>query len=432
MKFSRPNILLLVVLSMLLGAEAYFGYRLHALSREQEQLKEDYSLANNVTFGLFSIDQWRDRLAAVVNGQVQDYRVTKAQKADLQAVVEKQLHAMVAKTVAEINKPQKTLGGKLKKLAFNSLADSNQLQSQVRPFAKTIMAKVSSPASQERLKGIATHKLNQLEQQTYDSTSIANYAVTKYLYQKYRVTNPIAFNNQLNAHIISARMQSYRQLWAMLGCVLIALTLWWLFRKQVQLQTALFILALLFALVLLAVGLTTSVIEVDARIKTLHFQLLGEKVEFLNQVLFYQRKSIWGVVTTLINQRKPDAIVVGALILLFVIILPFVRLFAKGIHILSPKKFTQNKVLNYLAFEAGKWDMADVMIIGMLMTYIGLNGILKSQLSNLNMHSGSLIMETVNDTSLQPGYFVFTGYVLFAILLAYILKRITLHQTKAK
>jgi hypothetical protein len=33
----------------------------------------------------------------------------------LQAQVEQQLHSLIAKTVAEINRPQKTLGGKLKK-----------------------------------------------------------------------------------------------------------------------------------------------------------------------------------------------------------------------------------------------------------------------------------------------------------------------------
>jgi hypothetical protein len=67
--------------------------------------------------------------------------------------------------------------------------------------------------------------------------------------------------------------------------------------------------------------------------------------------------------------------------------------------------------------------MADVMIVGMLMTYIGLNGILKSQLSNLNIHNASLNVVTVNGTSLQPGYFIFTTYVLFSFLLSYILKR---------
>lgn len=72
--------------------------------------------------------------------------------------------------------------------------------------------------------------------------------------------------------------------------------------------------------------------------------------------------------------------------------------------------------------------MSDVMIVGMLMTYIDLNGILKSQLSGLNIHSSSLSVVTANGTLLQPGYFIFAGYVLFAALLSYILKRVSPHD----
>jgi len=82
-----------------------------------------------------------------------------------------------------------------------------------------------------------------------------------------------------------------------------------------------------------------------------------------------------------------------------------------------------NKVIRYLAFEASRWDMADVAIVGLLMTYIGLNGILKSQLADLNIHNSALITNTVNYSSLQPGYFIFVGYVFFQTLLSYILKR---------
>lgn len=422
-KFSITDMILLVALALLLGGEVYSGYRLQDLSSERKRIKEDYSLSNNVTFGLFSIDQWSDRISAVVNGEVDDFHLTAEQKKEIQKTVEKQLHSLVSKTVAEINKPQKSIGAKLKKLAFNTLVDSADLQAQVKPFSRTIMAKIASPKSQERLKDIAASKIFQLEKQTYDSTRVANYTVTKYMYKKYNVHDPVSFNRQINEQLAANHKIMWSFLISMLGCVLAALILWWILRKKLHLQNVLFILALVFAFVLLVVGLTTSVIEVDARIKTLHFDLMGGQVAFDNQVLFFQSKSILGIVSTLIGQPKPDAIVVGALIMLFVIVFPMLRLIATGLHVLGFGKVSQWGFVRYLAFEGSKWDMADVMIVGMLMTYIGLNGILKSQLANLNMHSGSLVMETANNTSLQPGYFLFTGYVLFAILLSYILKK---------
>jgi hypothetical protein len=76
--------------------------------------------------------------------------------------------------------------------------------------------------------------------------------------------------------------------------------------------------------------------------------------------------------------------------------------------------------------------MADVMIVGMLMTFIGLNGILKSQLADLNIHTAMLTTSTVNNTSLQPGYFIFLGYVVFEGILSYILNRIAPAYVKPK
>jgi len=317
------------------------------------------------------------------------------------------------------------LGGKLKKLAFNSVVNADEIQAQVPSFARTIINKVNSPASQSRLKNIATSKINQLGKETYDSTSVANAEVTKYVYTKYHVSDPVEFNKRINSQLATIRTVTYNYAYAMVGCVLLALGLWWLMRRQVHLQTTLFVMSLLFALILLIVGITATIIEVDARIQTVNFMLLGDKVTFDNQVLFFQSKSIFGIVEVLLKQAKPDAVMVGSLILLFIIILPVVRLVAKGIHIVSPKRVAENGVVKYLAFESAKWDMADVMVVGILMTYIGLNGILQSQLSNLNIHNSLLTTTTVNNTSLQPGYFIFVGYVVFALILSYILKRIT-------
>ncbi|TDO24651.1 paraquat-inducible protein A [Pedobacter duraquae] len=419
------NGILILGLSILLFGLAYSGYHLYALSTEREQIKEDYSMANNITFGLFSVDQWRDRIVAVVDGEVQDFSMTKAQKKALQKQVEKQLHGLITTTMADINKPQKSLGGKLKKLAVNTIVNADQIHAQVPSFSKTIIDKVNSPKSQARLKNIASSKVDQLEKETYDSTSEASTAVTKSLFNKYHVANTAAFNKQINAKLDYIHKISYNYLYVMLGCVVFALCLWWLMRKQVQLQTTLFVMSLLFALVLLTVGVTASIIEVDARIQTLNFSLLGEKITFDNQVLFFQSKSILGIVEVLIKQPKPDSIVVGALILLFIIILPMIRLIAKGIHVLGKRTFADNKVIKYLTFESAKWDMADVMVVGILMTYIGLNGILKSQLSNLNIHTNVLTTETANYSTLQFGYFVFVGYVVFETILSRILKRMT-------
>jgi hypothetical protein len=430
MRSTLYNILLIIGLSILLTGAVYCGFYVHKLSAEKRAIKEDYSLVNSITFGLFSVDEWRDRISDVINGQVNGYSITPEQKKQIQAAVEKELHALVAKTIAEIDKPQKTILGKVKKAAFHVLADSDSLQAQVKPFATTIVQKVTSPASQARLKSVAKSKIGQMEAQTYDNTSEADEKVTKNLFQKYHVAALEDFNATVHKQLEVKWRLLVKYAIGMLACALAALLLWLVLRRRVHLQNTLFVMALLFAGVLLVVGLTTSIIDVDARMQSVDFMMLGQKVSFQNQVLFFQSKSIWGIITTLLAQQKPDAVTVGVLILLFVVILPVVRLVAKGLHIAFNKTLGNNKVINYLAFEAGKWDIADVMIVGVLMTYIGLNGILRSELGNLNIHNDVFTSSTVNYTSLEAGYFIFTGYVIFEMLLSYILKRITPKKVK--
>lgn len=420
-----PQILLVTGLSILLCAEAWFGFRVSALSAQQERIKEDYSVANSITFGIFSVDEWRVKIASVVNRKIEDFNMTTEQKKALQKKIEKQLNTLIDKAIYRANKPQKGLGGKLKKLAFNALVDPDELYEQVPAFASTIVNRINKPASRKRLKGILTSKIDQLEKQTFDNSEPVNVKVTRHIYAKYQVSNAEEFEKKIDELLTKTRTLTYHYAYGMAGCVVLALGLWLLMRKQVRLHTPLYILSLLFAFVLLLVGSTATIIEVDARIESLNFTLLNEKLSFTNQVLFFQSKSIIGIIQALIDQPKPDAILAGVLILLFVMILPVLRLIGKGILIWGRDSYTENKLIRFLAFDLGKWDMADVMVVAIGMTYIGLNGILKNQLSGLNIQEDLLSTSTKNDTSLQPGYFIFASYVLYAGILSLILKRIT-------
>jgi len=428
--FNVSKLLLILGLSVLLAGEAYFGYRLHTLSDQQEVIKEDYSNVNNITFGLFSVDQWHDKVAGIINHQVRHFTMTKKQKKALQLEVEQIILALINKAEALVNKPQKSVGGKLKRFAVKTFVNTDKIKAQVPSFAKNIIARVDNPANKKQLSTMAMGKFTAVEQSGYiDSTVTANQAVINKMYSKYRVSSREGLNNKLTASLEDIRKTTYNYSFGMLGCIVVVLSLWWILRKRVELQATLFIMSLLFAFMLLAVGLTASMIEVDARIKSLDFVLLGEHVVFDNQVLFFQSKSILDVVHVLVKQPAIDSILVGILILVFSILFPIMKLSSTGIHLLSKKKIAENKFIKYFAFQSGKWSMADVIVIAILMTYIGLNGLLESQLSSLNINSDSLSIITTNNTALQPGFIIFISFVLYGLILSTILKSITPHNT---
>jgi len=425
-----PKFLLISLLTVLLSVEGFFAYRLYVLSGQQEQIKEDYSNINNITFGLFSVGQWHDKVAGIVNHQVRNFTMTSKQKKELQTEVEQIILALINKAEAMVNKPKKTLDGKIKKFVINTFVDTDKIKAQVPAFAKNIIAQVDNPANKKKMSKMAMSKFVQLENTgAIDSTLTITETATANMLKKYKISSIEELNINLNDSLAKIRNVTYRYCFGMLSCIVVVLSFWWLLRKRVELHSTLFIMSLLFAFILLAVGLTASMIEVDARIKSLDFVLLGEHVVFKDQVLFFQSKSIMDVVRVLIGQSGIDSILVGVLILIFSILFPIMKLSSTGIHLLGNRKLAENKFIKYFAFQSGKWSMADVIVIAILMVYIGLNGLLESQLKGLNIKSDLLTIITTNNTALQPGYIIFISFVLYGLTLSTILKFITPYDT---
>ena len=424
--FNISKLLLILGLSVLLASEAYFGVQLYVLSHQQKEIKEDYSEINNIMHGLFSADQWKDEVAGIIKHQVRHFTMTRKQKRQLQLEVEEIILALIKKAEALVDKPTKTVSGKLKKFAIKTFVNTDKIKAQVPDFARTVIAKVDDPANKKKMSSMAMGKFQQIQKTGYiDSTSAVNTTLNRAMYKKYHVSSRDEFNQKVISSLAKIKTVTYNYCFGMLGCIAVVLAMWWIFRKRGDLHATLFVMSLLFAFILLAVGLTASMIEVDARIRSLDFVLLGEHVVFKNQVLFFQSKSILDVVKILISQAGIDSILVGALILIFSILFPIMKLSSTGIHLLGKKSIAENKFIKYFAFQSGKWSMADVIVIAIMMTYIGLNGLLENQLSSLNIKSDFLTIITTNNTALQPGFIIFISFVLYGLILSTILKYIT-------
>lgn len=425
--FSRG--LLIFVLTVLLCAEGYFGYQLHLLSDQQKEIKQDYSNVNNISSGLFSVEQWRDKVSAIISRQIRDFTLTPKQKNELEKEVEKIVLALMNKAEALINKPKKTIDGKIKKFLVKTFVNTDDIKKKAPSLAKDIVKKIYNPANKQQLSKMAMNKFDALERAEYlDSAVATTKAATDKVYKKYQVATAEELNHKLISSLAHIKTATYNYSFAMLACILIVLGLWWIFRKRADLHGTLFIMSLMFAFILLFIGLTASMIEVDARIKALDFVLLGEHIVFENQVLFFQSKSILEVVKILISQSSTQSILVGILILIFSILFPILKLSATGIHLLSKKEIARNKFIRYFAFQSGKWSMADVIVIAILMVYIGLNGLLDSQLRSLNIKSDDLNVITTNNTALQPGFIIFISFVLYGLILSTILKFISPYE----
>lgn len=430
MNNASRRILLVIGTSILLALAAWSCFKVFTLSRKHGEINKDYSLVNNIANGLLSVDKWRDNIITVVNHQIDTFKLTEGQADTLQAQIEKVLHSVISKAADSLlEKKQTSIGGKLKKVVANIVVDEDQLHQQVPAYARSIVKKVQEPGTKKQMKALVKSKLKEFGAATYDSSKSHGRKEVQKILKKYNATSVANFNKKAQAKTNQLKHTTYVYTYTVIGIILLFLLLWYLLRNQPTVHKAFFIISVILALEVLLTGLATPMMEIDARIKSLDFQLIGVEVSFEDQVIFFQSKSIIDVVTALIETGKFDSLFVGILILIFSIVFPISKLLSTGVYLVGGKKWKKHKLVEFFAFKSGKWSMADVNVIAIFMAYIGFKGILDNQLSSLNIDTDTLTSVSTNNTSLQPGYIIFIGFVLFGLVLAVILSKIT-HANK--
>lgn len=408
---------------ILLVIAGWSGLQVYNLSEERAEIKKDYSVLNNITFGLLSVNAWRDHMVRVVTNRIDDFEFTPEQEKALKYEVSQVLHAVINKADSLVDRKQKTLGGKLKKFAVKALVNEDKIHAKVPEFAETIVDELKKPKNKEKLKFVVQSKLKEFGTITYDSTN--DISRSESILAEYDAADVPTFNTNSALLLDGLQQRAYFFTYLIIGIMILFLIMWWLLRNQKVLYTPFFVLSVLLTFVVLFVGLTSPMIEIDARIKEMSFLLIGEQISFHDQVIFFQSKSIVDVVRILMETGKFDSAAVGALILIFSIIFPIGKLLATKLYLLGNEKWRNNKVIQFFAFKSGKWSMADVNVVAIFMAYIGFKGILDSQLANLNMKTDSLASISTNETSLQPGFMLFLAFVLFSLILSVILQKIT-------
>jgi hypothetical protein len=226
------------------------------------------------------------------------------------------------------------------------------------------------------------------------------------------------------------QLQQRRYGYLLIGILLSVLLLWLYIMRHRHLQATSFIFSVLISFIALFIGVSLPMIEIDARIGTLDLKLLSSNITFYDQVIFYQAKSILDVIHILLVNGGADTIFVGFLILLFSVIFPVTKLICTTIYLFLRSR--SNAFIRFMAFNSGKWSMADVMVVAIFMAYVGFKSILDNQLEDITVHNETVNVVTTNRTNLQTGFTIFVAFVLFNLALAEILKYITKHEVTAK
>jgi hypothetical protein len=411
----------LLLIPLLLFA-VYCSVRIYTSSRERAAMKADYSAVNNITYGLLSVDAWKEHLVKIISRRIDDFELTTEQEKLVTQQIESVLHAVVNKADTIMHQKRKSIKARIRKAVINALVSQRKVHEKVPEFAQTIVNEIKKTENKSKLKELVLSKIAQYGEVTYDSAN--DVRRLEQLLDKYESDDLAVFNHKIESSSDELKQELY--LFAILEMTVVGvfLLLWVLLMKYRQFHNLLFTCSLILALVVLAAGLTAPMIEIDARIKEMSFLLLGEKIIFNDQIIFFQSKSIVDVVHILLVGGKWDSIIVGLLILIFSIVFPVAKLISSRVYLQDRRGWRSGAVLRFFALKSGKWSMADVYVVAIFMAYIGFKSILDNQLGQLNFKTRSLASVSTNETALQPGFLLFICFVIFGLVLSTILEKI--------
>jgi len=412
---------LLLILVPVLAANALFGADIYRLASRREAIKLDYGEVNSIRYGLLSVDAWKENVQEILTSRIGDFKLSRRQEAALSVQISKALNTLITEADKMIRKHQNTWSGKVRKVAAWAFVSIPDLRRQVPKFTAAIVADLQTPGQTRKFREMAQGGLDRYATKASDSP--ADRAYHRALLARYQAASTEDFNRAAEHEIrdLESGINAYCAL--MLDSALAFLFAWWLARGRIELHKPLFTLSVAFAFVLLVVGLSLPMIDLDARIKSVDFLLWGKHLQFRDQVLFFRSKSILQVVRVLLDTGKADSIVVGLLLLIFSVLFPVCKLISMERYMRGDFETRRNQLVNFFAFRSGKWSMADVTVVAIFIAYIGFKGVLNTQLKGINIKAAYVEIIATNDTALQPGFIVFTAFVLFGFALSAILRR---------
>jgi hypothetical protein len=414
--------ILLVLGSMVLALNLWSAISIIRWTGRLQAMKEDVANASNIRNGLFSIDEWKGHIQNIVSDSIRNLSFTPEEETALKAEIAAVVKTLILEADKVISKDSKSFKGKVRKAAYKALVDVPNLVDHAPRFAEAILVEVKKPENLEKLRVLALGQLNKYARKTRDNNQ--DRVALQKLLEKYQAKDVEALNANAGERIRSLENRVRVQMGVLFGSFLLFLGVWWAIRTRTELHRPLFALSAVFALILLVTGLSLPMIDIDARIKNVDILLLGERIQFSDQILYYRSKSILQVVGILVSSKDIDSIFVGILVLAFSVLFPVAKLLSALGTLYGRTSFGAHKVVRFFAYQSGKWSMADVMVVAIFMSYIGFTGILDDQLQDLNIQVESWQMITTNHTALQPGFIIFVAFVLFGLILSEILKRI--------
>jgi hypothetical protein len=417
-----------VMVTIIILFSAYRGYLMRKSYLSYQELKEDYAYITKIDFGLFNMKAWRDKALDVFTDQVDKFEVSSKAYDEVEVELRKYLRYVYKNYVANGNLFKKVFddaenSGKVNKVILNLFRnnigthiENLNIPQYIPSMAKQLALELKK--NEPRIKDVLQQEIKSMlktedrfpqkdpRSAIYEKYGQQDYKSTKQYLKKAIEKRQSNINNKVEFIYV-----------ALLGMTLLTIGLYTIIGFDLAIT-----LVSLISVIFLLLGISLPMIDIDARMNSFVFSLFNQELTFEEQSVFYQSKSILQVTQTLFEGKGIDLKIVGIMIAMFSILFPLIKLILSSVFLYS-QKIRKSELARGLIFYLGKWSMADVFVVALFMSYIGLYGLVEAQLGNIEQNRGGFAIETINYSSLAPGALFFATYCILSIIVGVIINR---------
>ncbi len=421
------------IFALLLSASIVFsiwsGYHLYELSQQENEYKYDYAEVNKLKYGLFNLEIWKEKIFDILQKKVGGFQLKSSDFNTIQKEVEKYLESLHEEYFASGKIVEWVMAeGKNEKNALAKIM--------MGLFKGGIEKQIDKIDFKSKIPGLAAQLTNELKKKAPEIQKGISKQISKMIaaeagrelgdnrdryLAKYEVSKIDELSDAIYGKVETLRADKKKWIqWSLIGLG-VALLLLLLGKSIIDYKHSMTWMTLICT-VFLGLGLALPMIDLDARLSEVDLTIMEESIHFDEQVMYFQSKSIIDVTKTLLEGKGIDLKLVGLLILLFSIVLPFAKMLLTTFYLYIDRA-KQNPIVRTVIFYLGKWSMADVFVVAIFMSYIGFYGLISAQLGDMERQTDLYTLETINYSKLSPGIIFFTLYCIFSILMSTIIHR---------
>jgi hypothetical protein len=388
-------------------------------SISNQKNKNDYAELNHVKYGLFSVEEWKRQIDTILTEEINKLTLSRTNERELREHIEVLLNTLideVDKNIREANTG--SVEGWVKQSFMNIFISLKDIKKGIPGYTDAVIHEMTKSKTKGQIKTMLKKQLEQYSNKTFDTQDTSQ--MSRILLRT--DTKDIESARVKLSEAISVKHDLIVKEAVLLIILSIILFASSGFSKQ-PLAPSWYILLVLSLITLLIAGVTTPMIDMEAKIPQMSIVLMGHPIHFENQVLYFQSKSILDVFWIMITYKDIQMKFVGVLLITFSIVFPLLKIASSMGYYYNYHHARENPVIKFFVLKSGKWSMADVMVVAIFMAYIGFNGIITSQFDQLTSAGQGLEIVTTNGTALQPGYYLFVTYTLLALFFSGFLTR---------